>query len=141
MVSTQWLDLGLGLLEHGFCDKASLDFARCRLGHDVGKEDLLMVRTMLHCGESIGEARTCFGSLNLATRSVSHVFSSAADSFWPSLTTTARPTSWPYISSSSAKLTASDTAGCCAITLSSSIGLIFSPPLLINSLMRPVMIT
>ena len=42
--ATQCLDLGLGLLEHGFCDKASLNLASSRLWHDVGKEDLLIVR-------------------------------------------------------------------------------------------------
>lgn len=43
--ATRCLDLGLGLLEHGLCDKASLNLASCRLGHDVGEKDLLIVRT------------------------------------------------------------------------------------------------
>ncbi len=42
--ATEGLDLSLGLLEHGFCDKASLDLTSRRFGHDVCKEDLLMVR-------------------------------------------------------------------------------------------------
>lgn len=41
--ATQCLDLSLGLLEHGFCDKASLNLASSCLWHDVGKEDLLIV--------------------------------------------------------------------------------------------------
>lgn len=42
---TRCLDLSLGLLEHGLCDKASLNLASCSLGHDVGEKDLLIVRT------------------------------------------------------------------------------------------------
>jgi hypothetical protein len=42
--ATQCLDLGLGLLQHGFRDKASLNLASSRLWHDVGEEDLLIVR-------------------------------------------------------------------------------------------------
>ena len=40
----RYLDLSLGLLEHGFSDKTTLDLASCCLGHDVSEEDLLIVR-------------------------------------------------------------------------------------------------
>lgn len=43
-ICTHRSDLSLGLFEHGLSNKASLDFASRRLGHDVSEEDLLIVR-------------------------------------------------------------------------------------------------
>ena len=65
--------------------------------------------------------------------------SSSSEIVLPSLRTTARPIPWLYVSSSTAKETASPTAGFVTTELSSLSGLIFSPPLLMNSLILPVM--
>jgi hypothetical protein len=37
-------DLSLGLLEHSLRNKTTLNLASRRLGHDIGEEDLLIVR-------------------------------------------------------------------------------------------------
>lgn len=111
------------LLLHCGRDHSPLYFAGGSLWHIVCEIDLKPSARF----KSMGTRLTFFGTLNLATFCVSQLRNSSELSFWSGFRTTATPISWPYISSSMAKLTASDTAGCWPNELSSSIGLIFSP--------------
>ncbi len=96
------------LLKHGFRNHSTLNLpCRC-LGHIIGQEDLRPLSSRVSQRER-SIYYTCFGTLNLATLVVIHVRSSSGVVFSPSLSTTARPMSWPYISSAMAKQTASAT--------------------------------